>query len=85
MATMETTETSPAAEHIFKVSNNPQLLDKDTKQYFLTLTAKILFLSKRERPDLQEAVELITTIVKGFDIDDYKNIRCIIKYLRGYP
>lgn len=78
--------TTPAAEHLFDVNtNNPQLLDEETSQYFHTMMAKMLFLSKRARPDLQEAVAFLTTCVKGPDKDDYKKLGRVIKYLRAEP
>jgi hypothetical protein len=53
------------------------------KEKFHTLTAKLLFLSKRARPDLQQAVGFLTTRVKEPDEDDWKKLNRVIKYLRG--
>ena len=48
---------SPAADHLYMVNNsNPQLLNEEDKQHFHTMTAKLLFLSKPARPDIQQAV-----------------------------
>ena len=79
------TETATTAEHIFYVSNNPQLLDENGKQYFHTMTAKLLLISKRVRPNLQGAVAFLSTRVKGPNMDDYNNLGKVIKYLRGDP
>lgn len=85
-ADMEGVATSPAAEHLYEVNEvDPDiLLDKDA-QYFHTMTAKLLFLSKRARPDLQQAVAFLTTRVRKPDSDDYKKLSRVIKYLRGDP
>jgi hypothetical protein len=83
---MEGASTSPAAEHLFEVNNtDPDLLSEMDAQYFHTMTAKLLFLSKRARPDLQQAVAFLTTRVRKPDRDDYKKLSRVIKYLRGEP
>ena len=49
------------------------------------MTAKLLFLSKRARPDLQQAVAFLTTRVSSPDSDDYKKLGRVIRYLRAFP
>ena len=38
-------KTSPAALHIFEVSDIPKMLENNTKKYFHKMTTKLLFLS----------------------------------------
>jgi hypothetical protein len=76
---------TPAAEHLFDVSETPEYLDEASSQLFHHLTAKLLFLCKRARPELQTAIAFLTTRVKGPDTDDYKKLHRVIKYLRGSP
>ena len=45
--------------------------------------AKLLFLCKRARPDIQTAVTFLTTCVMAPDEDDYKKLARVMKYLRG--
>jgi hypothetical protein len=45
--------------------------------------AKLLFLSKRARPDVQTAVAFLSTRVKLPDADDSKKLARTLKYLRG--
>jgi Reverse transcriptase (RNA-dependent DNA polymerase) len=80
---MEGIASSPAANHLFEVSDTPSPLDKPTSELFHHLTAKLLFLCKRARPDLQLAVAFLTTRVKGPDADDYKKLRRVMQYLRA--
>jgi len=54
-------------------------------QYFHTMVAKLLFPSKRVRPDIQEAIAFLTTWVKKPDVDDYKKLGRVVKYLRSNP
>ena len=48
-----------------------------------TMVAKLLFLSKRARPDLQTAIAFLCTRVKEPDIDDYKKLSRVIKHIRA--
>jgi hypothetical protein len=73
---------TPAANHIFTI-NDPILLDEDTSDMFHHHTAKLLFLSKRARPDIQMTVAFLTTRVQAPDEDDYKKLTRCMKYLRG--
>lgn len=59
-------------------------LSDDDSQYFHTITAKLLFLSKRVRPNLQKAVASLTTRLKSPDKDNYKKFARVIKYQRRY-
>ena len=45
--------------------------------------AKLLFLCKRARPDIQMAVAFLCKRVQGPDEDDYKKLARVMKYLRG--
>ena len=45
--------------------------------------AKLLFLCKRARPDIQTAVAFLCTRVKAPDTDDYKKLTRVMRYLRG--
>ena len=80
---MEGHATYPAADHLYEVNNStPVLLDEEKAKYFHTTTAKLLFLSKRTRPDLNQGVGLLTTMIRAPDEDDWKKLGRIIKYLR---
>ena len=65
------------------MNENPVSLDEATSQMFHTNTAKLLFLLKRARPDVQTAVAYLTTRVRAPDEDDYKKLSRVMKYLRG--
>jgi len=83
---MSGTAPTPAGNHLFSVNTTSALyLNKSDAQQFHHIMAKLLFLCKRSRPDLQTAVALLTTRVKGPDQDDYNKLSQVIKYLRGAP
>jgi hypothetical protein len=73
-----------AANHLFEVNTkDPTMLDDKKAEMFHHNVAKMLFLCKRARPDIQTAVAFLCTRVKGPDTDDYKKLGRLVKYLRG--
>jgi hypothetical protein len=49
------------------------------------MTARLLFLSKRARPEIQTAVAFLCTRTQATDTDDYKKLARVVRYLRRYP
>ena len=62
--------TTPAANHLFDVNKHQFKLDEDRKKLFHRITAKLLLVSKRGRPDIQVALSFLTTRVTQPDEDD---------------
>ena len=55
---------TPAANHLFNINDvNPTFLDEPTSDFFHHNVAKLLFLCKRARPDIQTAVAFLCTRV----------------------
>jgi hypothetical protein len=80
---VEATVSSPAADHLFKINEECTPLDEEMARSFHTMTAKLLFLCKRARQDIQTAVAFLTTRVKGPDEDDWKKLRRVMVSLTG--
>ena len=81
---MTGTAESPAQSNLFSVtlvSLNPLLGDKD-KERFHSITAQLLYLAKRVRPDLLVAVSFLTKRVLSPQTDDWKKLVRAIQYLR---
>ena len=75
---------TPAPNHLFEVNTETaKLLDKQKADFFHHNVAKLLFLCKRARPDIQTSVAFLCTRVKAPDEDDYKKLTRVMKYLRG--
>ncbi len=74
---------TPAAAHLFEVNEKQEKLDIKKSALFHQVTAKLLFLCKRARPDIQTAVAFLTTRVKGPDTDDLKKLYRVLAYLSG--
>ena len=75
--------TTPAPDHLFKVRDNVPKLSPDRADLFHRVTAQILFVAYRGRPDLRTATSFITKRVKSPDEDDYKKLARTIKYIRS--
>jgi hypothetical protein len=75
---------TPAGNHLFQVNKkDPEYLDTDKSEFYHHNAAKLLFLCKRARPDIQTAVAFLCTRVKRPDQDDYKKLGRVMRYLRG--
>jgi len=72
---------TPAAYHLFEVNQNCNKLgDNKSKEFHITV-AKVLFLCKRSRPDLQPTVTFLGTRVQSPDEDDWKRLLRLLKHL----
>ena len=71
---------TPAEEWLFDVRDSELLSDAE-RESFHSAVAKLLFLSKRVRPDIQTAVSFLTTRVQKPDVDDKKKLGRVLKYL----
>jgi len=75
---------TPASSHLFEVNSvDPAVLNEETATLFHHNVAKLLFLCKRARPDIQTAVAFLCTRVQSPDADDYKKLSRVMRYLRG--
>jgi Reverse transcriptase (RNA-dependent DNA polymerase) len=82
-ADMSGTVRTPAASHLFDVNEDAEKLSAELGDFFHHNVAKLLFLCKRARPDIQTAVAFLCTRVKAPDVDDYKKLGRVMMYLRG--
>jgi hypothetical protein len=76
------TASTPADVHLFDVRDSPRL-DSERSQAFHSSVAKLLFLTKRARPDILTAVAFLTTRVSESTIDDEKKLMRVLRYLNG--
>ena len=80
---MDGTATTPAAAHLFQMRGNSVALGNQKKDFLHTTVAKLLFLCKRDRPDLQTAVNFLCTRVREPTSDDQNKLTRVICYMRG--
>ena len=77
---------TPAANNLFRVRDNGvDRLCTEQAEEFHTLTAKLLFVSMRARPDILTAVSFLCTRVSKPDVDDRYKLRRVLQYLRSTP
>jgi hypothetical protein len=79
---MKGTAVTPAHSKLFQVNSECEKLDHKTMDWFHRTVARILFASKRARPDLQTGVAFLCTRVACPDKDDYGKLKKLIEYIR---
>ena len=77
---MKGVSSTPASNHLFTTDRKAQEIPKDEAELFHHLVAKLLYLSKRARPDLQLAVSFLTTRVLSPDVDNQKKLGQCLRY-----
>jgi len=73
----------PAAGHLFNINPDATKLQEDKAQLFHHLVAKLLYLCRRTRQDIQTAVAFLCTRVKDPDEDNYKKLTKVMQYFRN--
>ena len=81
-ADIEGVKDTPAASYLFDTRDATKLSVEDTK-WFHSGVAKLLYLSKRVRPDIILSVSFLTTRVQSPDVDDMKKLVRVFQYLNG--
>jgi hypothetical protein len=75
--------TTPSAKYLYQVNNvNPTYLEQDKSELFHSLTMELYYLAQRGRPDILQAVSFLSTRVQKPDVDDYKKLARVLKYLQ---
>jgi hypothetical protein len=73
---------TPAANSLFNYGTGAKL-DMKRSEIFHTTVAKGLFLCKRARPDIQQAISVLCTRVKNTNQADWAKLVRMMKYLNG--
>lgn len=77
------TYSSPAGVDIFEVDNDATLLSDKEQDEFHSTVAKLLYASKRARPDILLPVSFLTTRVRKATSQDLAKLERVIGYLKG--
>jgi hypothetical protein len=67
--------------HLFDVDEDATKLKTEQKEIFHRITAKLLFVSRRGRPDIQLPIAFLCTRTTKSDIDDWKKLKRLLQYL----
>ena len=76
---------TPAKSELFSVKpdTSDPLLTTSAREYFHSITAKLLYLSKRAKPDILTPVAFLTKRVTKPQAEDMKKLERTIQYIRG--
>ena len=74
---------TPAASWLFDVRDDQAKASKEDAEWFHSYVAKMLWLSKRVRPECLTAVSFLSTRVNNCDEDDLRKLRRLLGYLRA--
>ena len=80
---MTGTAITPATNRLFDVNPESVKLTREKADEFHHITARLLYLCKRARPDIQTTISFLCTRVKEPDTDDWKKLCRCVRYLRG--
>ena len=73
---------TPGAPYLWEVNENTERLDKEEAKIFLSVAAKLFYIMKRKRPDIEPEVGYFTTLVSNINMDDCKKIKRCITFLK---
>ena len=67
---------------LWEVNENSPRLDEKKSEIFHSVTAKLLYITKRARPDIETGVAFMTTRVSRSTEQDWKKLKRIITFLK---
>lgn len=81
--TIEGIVTSPAAKYLFDTrEGESKLLDEKKQENFHSVTAKLLYLMKRARPDIEVPIAYLCTRVGAPNEDDWKKLKRVLIWIQ---
>ena len=69
---------SPAKSDFFDVKEDSPELDNSKSEVFHSTVAKLLYVTKRSRPDLEPSVGFLTTRVSKSTLQDWEKLRRVL-------
>jgi len=82
--TVDANVVSPATCYIFNVNPNAEQLNTRLSEAFHSIRAKLGYIMKRGRPDIETAVSFLMKRVSKKDTDDWKKLRRLIVFSKRY-
>ena len=80
---IDTNAATPSKHFLFDVREHAELLDKKLSENFHMVVAKLLYIMKRTRPDLEPTVTFLSTRVSKPTINDWKKLKRLLQFIRG--
>ena len=70
--TMDGESATPEANHLFRINKDAEVLEASEAEVFHHYVAKLLFLCKHARPDIETGIAFLSNRVKAPDQNDRK-------------
>ena len=83
LSSVDGVSSHPAGMNLFHRSEYSPLLDSASQASFHSMVAKLLYISKRTRPDILLPVNFLCTRVQSPTVEDQGKLVKILKYLNG--
>ena len=80
---IDKTVVSPALKNLFIVREEAVRLDIGKSKTSHSVVAKLLFIMKRARPDLETAISFLMTRVSKSDEDDWRKLKRCLGFVKG--
>jgi hypothetical protein len=74
---------TPADQDLFEIHPDSAILGDEDKERFHSMTARLLYLAKRVRPDILTPIAFLATRVTQPTAQDDKKLSRVIRYLKG--
>ena len=75
-------KTSAAPRNLFEVKESCDKLPKNKRELFHSIVAKILFATKRARPDTATAISFLMTRTQAPDTQDWSKLEHLLRYIK---
>jgi hypothetical protein len=77
------TAATPARKNLFDIDDSKEPLENARKENFHSVVAKLLYVSKRGRQDIQLAIAFLCTRVSCSTAEDWSKLKRVLEYLNG--
>ena len=74
---------SPGNRQLFNIKMDAEQLDEKRSKDFHSITAALLYLMKRVRPDIETAISFLMRRVSKSDVDDWWKLKRVLAYLKN--
>ena len=74
---------TPAGTDLFNIDGSVANLDLEKSDHFRTMSAKLLYLAPRGRPDIMTAVSFLCTRIQQPNVEDWEKLSRVLRYLNS--
>ena len=72
-----------ASRNLFDLNENDKLVSPDRAETFHSIVAKLLWVMKRGRPDIELPISFLCTRVKAPSVKDWEKLKRVLQFLYG--